>query len=220
MLVANIGWGARRLRPTFSVHFSDVLVDVGRRHWSTWPTFKPMSAANIVGPVLWNSSWCRWQTSAWVLECSCQRRPPTSAWVSENWMDNVSGQRQPTTANTQSVTLVLTNCKKGKRKTPKNEKSKKLGNIKIFYYLLYLEKCESHNLASAFHRSRTLDQYIRRLMPSPHKPLGLWDLGTALPLHRLTVLLYDTLHKIFEWECVSFHSCSNKFWRMHMSCYD
>ena len=59
-----------------------------------------------------------------------------------------------------------------------------------------LVKCGSQNFANAYHRRRPLDQYIGRTMPSPHKPLGMWGLGTSLPLYRPIILRNDTLHNI------------------------
>ena len=56
--------------------------------------------------------------------------------------------------------------------------SNQCAHLKIFCCVPCLVKCGSQNFANAYRRSRPLDQYIGRLMPSPHKPLGLWDLGT------------------------------------------
>ena len=38
--------------------------------------------------------------------------------------------------------------------------------------------------------------------PHPIKPLGLWDLGTSLPLHRSINLAHDTLHN--RWSVCGF----------------
>ena len=66
-------------------------------------------------------------------------------------------------------------------------------------YVLCLERCGSQSFANMSHGSQTLHQYVARPIPLPHKPLGLWDMGTSLPLYRSIFLLHDTLHNIVSW---------------------